>query len=96
MTDIEIARSIKMQPIEKIAKKLKIKKQDLIFYGKYKAKIDAELKEPAKQKKLILVTAINPTKAGIGKTTSSLLSERLLLGRSRRAFVVIDRTEYGR
>ena len=72
MTDIEIARSIKMQPIEKIAKKLKIKKQDLIFYGRYKAKIDVELKEPSKQKKLILVTAINPTKAGIGKTTVSI------------------------
>ncbi|MBR4124056.1 MAG: formate--tetrahydrofolate ligase, partial [Clostridia bacterium] len=55
-----------------IAKKLKIKKSDLIFYGKYKAKIDIVPKPQAKQSKLVLVTAINPTKAGIGKTTVSI------------------------
>lgn len=72
MTDIEIARKYEMQPIEKIAKKLKIRKHDLIFYGRYKAKIDIKPKTQTRQSKLVLVTAINPTKAGIGKTTVSI------------------------
>ena len=69
-SDIEIARSIKMQPIEEVAKRLKLSSKSLILYGKYKAKID--VKPKSKQGKLILVTAINPTKAGIGKTTVSI------------------------
>ena len=69
-TDIEIAKSKKIKNIEKIAKKLKINAKNLIFYGKNKAKIDLEPK--SKNGKLILVTAINPTKAGIGKTTVSI------------------------
>ena len=69
-TDIQIARDAKMKNIEKIAKKLKINAKKLIFYGKYKAKIDLQPKN--KLGKLILVTAINPTKSGIGKTTVSI------------------------
>ena len=69
-TDIEIARSKKMQNIKKIAKKVGINAKNLIFFGKYKAKIDLPLKN--RKSKLILVTAINPTKAGIGKTTVSI------------------------
>lgn len=69
-TDIEIAQSTKTQHILKIAKKLGLKKQDLIFYGNNKAKI---LKLSTKNKaKLILVTSINPTKAGEGKTTVAI------------------------
>ncbi|KAI4453907.1 c-1-tetrahydrofolate synthase cytoplasmic-related [Holotrichia oblita] len=70
MTDIEIANSIKLQPIENIAKKLNILSQELIKYGEYKAKVTA--KPSTKAGKLILVTAINPTSAGIGKTTVSI------------------------
>ena len=73
MTDIEIAKSNKMQSIIKIAKKLGLKSSDLILYGNYKAKIaikDTDLK--GKVGKLILVTAINPTSAGNGKTTVSI------------------------
>ena len=81
-TDIEIANSIKIQPIEKIAKSLNIKKSSLIFYGKYKAKIDVKPKE--KKGKLILVTAINPTKSGIGKTTVSIgLADALSLKKKK-------------
>lgn len=69
-TDIQIARATKMKNIEEIAKKLKINAKNLIFYGKYKAKIDLQPKN--KFGKLILVTAINPTKSGIGKTTVSI------------------------
>ena len=69
-TDIQIARSTKMKNIEEIAKKLKINVKNLIFYGKFKAKLD--IKPKNKLGKLILVTAINPTKSGIGKTTVSI------------------------
>ncbi len=69
-TDIEIANSIKLKPIENIAKKLNIKKNDLEFYGKYKAKIGRI--EGQKSGKLILVTSINPTPYGEGKTTMSI------------------------
>lgn len=69
-TDIQIARSVKMKNIEEIAKKLKINAKNLTFYGQFKAKID--IKPKNRFGKLILVTAINPTKAGIGKTTVSI------------------------
>lgn len=70
MTDIEIANSVKMMPIQKIAKKLKIKESSLEYFGKFKAKICHEKLDP--KGKLILVTAINPTSAGEGKTTVSI------------------------
>ena len=71
MTDIEIARMYRMVSIHKTAKKLKLNSKDLSLYGDYKAKITAT-KVDSRQGKLILVTAINPTKAGIGKTTVSI------------------------
>ncbi len=74
-TDIQIAQEAKMLPITDIAKKLGIEDDELELYGKYKAKInDAFLKRTADRKngKLILVTAINPTPAGEGKTTTSV------------------------
>ena len=69
-SDIEIARMRKMKPIDEIAKKLGISQKHLVFYGKYKAKVDLSPKE--NKGKLVLVTAINPTKAGNGKTTVSI------------------------
>ena len=72
MTDIEIAKSIEMKPIEEIAKKVNIDKDDLEFYGKYKAKINFDKFVPNNKAKLILVSAINPTPAGEGKTTVSI------------------------
>ena len=75
MTDIEIARNTKLEKIEKIAKKLNIKEEDIECYGKYKAKISNSVYEKLKDKKdgkLILVTAINPTPLGEGKTTVSI------------------------
>ncbi len=74
MTDIEIARSTKLEPIKKIAEDLGIKEDDLELYGKYIAKVPESLidDEKIRQHKLILVTAITPTKAGIGKTTVSV------------------------
>ncbi len=73
-TDIEIARSIPLEPISKIAEKINISPDELIPYGKYMAKVPLELisEEKVKKSKLILVTSITPTKAGIGKTTVSI------------------------
>jgi len=74
-TDIQIAKEAKMLPITQIADKLGIMDDELELYGKYKAKINDEfLKRTADRKngKLILVTAINPTPAGEGKTTTSV------------------------
>lgn len=73
-TDIEIAQSYKMKPITEIAEKVGIPEDYLEAYGRYKAKIDtAFLKnETRKDGKLVLVTAINPTPAGEGKTTTTI------------------------
>ncbi len=70
LTDIEIAESCKLHDIRKIAKKLKLKEENLELYGKYKAKINLEKLNPVS--KLVLVTAINPTAGGEGKTTVSI------------------------
>lgn len=75
MTDIEIARSTKLDNIVDIAKKVGIKEEDVEQYGKYKAKISEKVYENLKSKpngKLILVTAVNPTPLGEGKTTISI------------------------
>ncbi len=74
-TDIQIAQEAKLEPIVKVAEKLDIPAQELELYGNYKAKISEEyLKKISDnpQGKLILVTAINPTPAGEGKTTTSV------------------------
>src|SRR6476659_2461540 len=73
-SDIELARETKLQPISAIAAALDIKEDDLIPYGKYKAKVNYGVisEEKVQQSNLILVTAITPTKAGIGKTTTSI------------------------
>ena len=71
--DIEIAREHKMRPICEVAEKLSIPPDYIEPYGKYKAKIDVSyLSDTGKRGKLILVTAINPTPAGEGKTTTSI------------------------
>ena len=72
-TDIEIAQEAKMKPITQIAAQLGLEEESVIPYGRYKAKIDHRLIHNAKkQGKLILVTAISPTPAGEGKTTTSV------------------------
>ena len=73
MTDIEIARSAKMKEIKDIALKLGVNEDNIENYGKYKAKISLdEFKNSTGDAKLILVTAINPTPAGEGKTTTTI------------------------
>lgn len=69
MTDIEIARNARLRPISEIAQTLGVQADDMATYGKYKAKVSSYGK---KQGKVVLVTAINPTPAGEGKTTVSI------------------------
>ena len=74
-TDIEIAQEAELLPIREVAGQLGIEEKDLEYYGKYKAKLSDELWEEVKENKdgkLVLVTAINPTPAGEGKTTTTV------------------------
>lgn len=73
-TELEIARECQLQPIEKIADKINISNEELENYGKYIAKVSYHLidKDRINKSNLILVTAISPTKSGIGKTTVSI------------------------
>lgn len=74
MTDIEIAQSVELKPIKEIGEKLGLLEEELEFYGRYKAKISDKAMSRLKDRrdgKLILVTAINPTPAGEGKTTTT-------------------------
>lgn len=82
LSDIEIARSIELRPIDEIAEKIGIPSNQLEHYGRHIAKLPIELidEQKVKQNHLILVTAITPTKAGIGKTTVSV---GLALGMNR-------------
>lgn len=75
LSDIEIANQVEMKPIKEVAKTLNLGEEDYSLYGKYKAKLNALELEKMKDKKdgkLILVTAITPTPAGEGKTTTSV------------------------
>ena len=75
LSDVEIAQKVKMKKIATVAKKLGLAASDLELYGNYKAKISNEVWERVKGKpdgKLVLVTAINPTPAGEGKTTTAI------------------------
>lgn len=74
-TDLEIAQEAKLLKIDKVAEKIGIEEDDLEYYGKYKAKLNLDLlkkNQDKKDGKLILVTAINPTKAGEGKSTTTV------------------------
>ena len=73
-TDIEIAQSASIRPVAEVAQKLGLKEDELELYGRYKAKLPLSLidEKKASRAKLILVTAITPTPAGEGKTTTSI------------------------
>lgn len=71
-SDIEIAQKTSMSPIKEIAKKINILEEDLEFYGKFKAKLPLTLQSNSPKGKLILVSAMSPTKYGEGKTTMSI------------------------
>jgi formate--tetrahydrofolate ligase len=96
-TDIEIAQHAKIKPIIKIADKLGVNHDELELYGKYKAKIPLHLinEEKVKDGKLILVTAITPTPAGEGKTTTSIGLAQALNLIGQKATVVLREPSLG-
>jgi len=96
-SDLEIAQSAKIKHIKEIAEKLGISDDDLEYYGKYKAKIPLHLinEEKIKQHKLVLVTAITPTPAGEGKTTTSIGLTEGLNKIGKKATVVLREPSLG-
>ena len=97
-TDIQIAQEAKMKHIKEVAKTLEINEEDLDFYGKYKAKLSDELWEKVKDNedgKLILVTAINPTPAGEGKTTTSVGLGQALGLMNKKALIALREPSLG-
>ena len=95
MTDLEIARKVKMRPIGEIANKLGINPDDLELYGKYKAKLPLKYIDREKFGKLILVSAISPTPAGEGKTTVSIGLSQALNRIGKRSVVVLREPSLG-
>ena len=95
--DIAIAQQAKIRPIREIAEKLGIPEDDLELYGKYKAKIPLSFidEERIKKAKLVLVTAITPTPAGEGKTTSSIGLAQALNIIGKKATVVLREPSLG-
>ena len=85
LTDIEIAQQAEVWPISKVAEGLGLTDDELIPYGHHMAKVDVtKLRDKERRAKLVLVTAINPTPAGEGKTTTSVgLADALPTARER-------------
>lgn len=98
LTDVEIAQSAKMKPIKEIAKKVGLEEDDLELYGKYKAKISLEAIQKLKDHKdgkLVLVTAINPTPAGEGKTTTMIGLSQALNKMGKKSIVAMREPSLG-
>lgn len=96
-TDLEIAHEYSMLHIKEIASKLNINKEDIEYYGKYKAKLPLRLidEEKIKNSKLVLVTAITPTPAGEGKTTVSIGLSMALNAIGKKTTVVLREPSLG-
>ncbi|WP_422447450.1 formate--tetrahydrofolate ligase [Thermoanaerobacterium sp. DL9XJH110] len=96
-SDIEIAQSVKLQDIREIAAKLGLSDEDIELYGKYKAKVDYNLlkRSGGKKAKLILTTAINPTPAGEGKTTTTIGVADALSRLGKKAMVALREPSLG-
>ncbi|MBR1858601.1 MAG: formate--tetrahydrofolate ligase [Selenomonadaceae bacterium] len=97
-TDVEIAQEAIIEPIQKIAAKLSIDEDNLELYGKYKAKLSPAMWNELKNRpngKLVLVTAINPTPAGEGKTTTSIGLADAFSRRGRKVAVALREPSLG-
>ncbi|MGN0906073.1 MAG: formate--tetrahydrofolate ligase [Bullifex sp.] len=95
MTDMEIANSVKPRSITEIAAGLSIPEEDLECYGRYKAKVNIKTDPSRKKGKLVLVTAINPTPAGEGKTTVSIGLADALKRRGRKVSLALREPSLG-
>lgn len=97
-TDIQIAQEAVMMPIKEVAASIGIQEDDLELYGKYKAKLSDELWEGIKERpdgKLVLVTAINPTPAGEGKTTTSVGLGQAMAKLNKKAIIALREPSLG-
>ncbi|MFW6121538.1 MAG: formate--tetrahydrofolate ligase, partial [Petrotogales bacterium] len=97
-SNIEIARSIKLRPIEEIAKKAGIKRDEFVLWGSYKAKVSLNVLKrmhSSKNGKLILVTTINPTSSGEGKTTITIGLAQALLRLGKKTMLAIREPSLG-
>ena len=97
-TDIEIAQEAKLEHIRDVAATIGIQEDDLEFYGKYKAKLSDDLWEKIKDNedgKLVLVTAINPTPAGEGKTTTTVGLGQAMAKLNKKALIALREPSLG-
>ena len=97
-SDIQIAQEAKMEPIVKIANKINLTEEDIELYGKYKCKISLDVLEKNKDKedgKLVLVTAINPTPAGEGKSTVTVGLGQAFCKKGRNAIIALREPSLG-
>ena len=96
-TDLSIAQRAELVHIKEIADQLKINEDDLVYYGRYKAKIPLTYidEEKVKKSKLILVSAMSPTPAGEGKTTCSIGIAQALCRNGKKATVVLREPSLG-
>ncbi len=95
LSDLEIAQNADILSVDKIAEKLDISKDDLELYGKYKAKIDPSIIKGNKNGKVILVTAISPTPAGEGKSTTTIGLTDALNRIGKNAMVALREPSFG-
>ena len=97
-SDIQIAQEAKMEPIVKIAEKINLSEDDIELYGKYKCKISLDVLEKNKDKKdgkLVLVTAINPTPAGEGKSTVTVGLAQAFCKQGKNAVIALREPSLG-
>src|ERR1051325_4926181 len=94
-SDIEIAQRVKMRPIEDVAAELGLERDDLDFYGKYKAKIPLEISQRPSRGRLVVVTATHPTPAGEGKSTVSVGLAQALRRMGRKVALCIREPSLG-
>ena len=98
LSDIEIAQGCQMRPITEVAAAAGLDAEDLELYGKYKAKLSADVWKKTADKpdgKLVLVTAINPTPAGEGKTTTTVGLGEALAKMGRKAMIALREPSLG-
>ena len=97
-TDIQIAQEAQLKPVKEVAEQSGIEEDELEFYGKYKAKLSEELWERIQERpdgKLVLVTAINPTPAGEGKTTTTVGLGQAMVKLGKNALIALREPSLG-
>ncbi|MDE7100988.1 MAG: formate--tetrahydrofolate ligase, partial [Anaeroplasmataceae bacterium] len=95
LSDLEIAQKASLEPITRIALQLGLKEEDIELYGKYKAKIHLDAPKNNNQGKVVLVTAINPTPAGEGKSTTTIGLADALTRLNKKTIIALREPSFG-